>query len=222
MPLEPEELKVVTLCSYPAGDFPFRPDDHTASKMVKAVKGDPINGYFGLKLDAGYRKFDENNIHEYRRMVPDWMCHQILKRIEGSATIVPIPNSHVISADTQNFRTLALALAIAECSKGQLTALPALVFKEPQQKAREGGPRRPLDLYLKYKVIEQVQGQIVLMDDVKTNGGHLIGAKWAIEKNGPGKVILACAFGRTVREQVEDPVSVLDEILDAAFPFQPI
>jgi hypothetical protein len=40
-------LKLISICAYLTdGDVKWRPEDHRATKMVKAVKGDPIKGYF--------------------------------------------------------------------------------------------------------------------------------------------------------------------------------
>jgi hypothetical protein len=66
-----------------------------------------------------------------------------LDKIADKATIIPIPNSDIVSQTQGGFKTLELAKEIAARSGGRLTAVPALVFKEAQVKSRDGGPRSP-------------------------------------------------------------------------------
>jgi hypothetical protein len=73
-------------------------------------------------------------------------------------------------------RTLELACKIAEHGGGKLEVCPALVFSEAQKKSREGGPREASHFEKVYKVLQAIDGPIVLFDDVCTGGGHLIGA----------------------------------------------
>ena len=135
MPSASNELRVVSLCSYLTGDLKARSIDWPAIKMVKALKGDPINGYFDLSVDGVAHRFDKNNVSQFLDMVPRAMAAAILPRVEGTATLVPIPNSHVLKADEANFQTLKLAKGMAAASDGRLKADVALVFAEPQEKA---------------------------------------------------------------------------------------
>jgi hypothetical protein len=139
--------------------------------MVKALKGDPINGYFDLSVNGVAHRFNKNNVSQFLEMVPRAMAAAILPRVEGTATLVPIPNSHVLKPDEPNFQTLKLATGIAAASDGRLKADAALVFAEPQEKARKGGPRSATHLEDVYRIIGNVQGQIILVDDVCTMGG---------------------------------------------------
>jgi hypothetical protein len=65
MPSTPNELKVVSICSYLTGDLKPRSNDWPAIKMVKALKGDPINGYFELLVDGVAQRFDKNNSPDF-------------------------------------------------------------------------------------------------------------------------------------------------------------
>ncbi len=172
-------LKVVSLCSYLTDtDNPWRPEDHTALKMVKALKGDEIKGYFELSVGGVKRRFDNSTAHNFVALIPSVMCKAILAEIQGNATIVPIPNSDVTDPAQGGFKTRKLAEDIARLSGGRLTAVPALVFKRPQQKSRDGGPRSPYHFEGEYRVVKDVTGPIALIDDVVTGGGHIIGACW--------------------------------------------
>jgi hypothetical protein len=209
------ELRVVSLCSYLTGDLKARPIDWPAIKMVKALKGDPINGYFDLSVDGVSHRFNKDNVSQFLEIVPRAMASAILSRIEGTAILVPIPNSHVLRPDEPNFSTLKLATGIAAASDGCLKAAVALVFKEPQEKARKGGPRSAAHLEEAYRIIGNVEGPIVLVDDVWTLGGHLKAACWKLASS-RRSVILACTVAHTTHEHVDKPVGVQEHTIDLA------
>lgn len=221
MPSKPKELRAVSLCAYLTGDLKRRNPDWDAAKIVQAVKGDPIKGYFDLQVSGVQRRFNQANIQEFLGVLPRAMAGAILPRLSGDATLVPIPNSHVTDPRHADFPTLKLAREIADASGGRLVARPALVFREPQQKARKGGPRRPEYCESAYRIVENVDGDIVLVDDVCTTGGHLIGAVWKLADAGM-EVVLAATVGHTTHEYVEKPVSVQDYTLSLARPFDDI
>jgi hypothetical protein len=54
------ELKLVSICAYLTDvSVKWRDVDHTSSKMVKALKGDPIKGYLEHKIAGKVRRFDQ-------------------------------------------------------------------------------------------------------------------------------------------------------------------
>lgn len=203
-----DTLKLISLCDYLTDvEAEWRDQDHTASKMVKALKGDVINGYFEIPIAGKVTRFDQNNVHNFVARIPPALAKHIMRHCDGPATIVPIPNSHIVSPSTQGFKTLDLAKSIAQSSSGKFTVAPALVFKEPQDKARNGGPRHADYLEDAYKVIGNVSGPIILLDDVCTSGGHMIGAYRRLHGS-KSPVILACTFGRTTRTQRDNPIGL--------------
>ena len=209
----PSELKVVSLCSYlTETSIHWRPEDYSALKMVKALKGDELNGYFDAIVSGTRKQFNSANIDEFVKLIPKAMCKTILAEINGNATIVPIPNSGITDPRQQGFKTLGLAEDIARHSGGRLTAIPALVFKKQQQKSRDGGPRSPYHFESEYKIARDVSGPIVLVDDVVTGGGHLIGACWKL-KNHKRNIVLACTFGCSTKGQLPQPLSVRSQML---------
>jgi hypothetical protein len=215
-------LKLITLCSYlTTTDVKWRPADYDASKMVKALKGDPINRHFFHTVRGVRRRFDQSNIEEFLARIPIALAKHIGRHVDGPATVVPIPNSTVTTPAAEGFKTLALARAVAKHSKGQLTAMPALVFDKPQEKSRAGGPRSPLHFESSYRVVGKVNGPIVLLDDVCTSGGHMVGAYWKLSA-ADRPVVLACAFGRTTKEQLSPPIALREELLDTTHPFDDI
>jgi hypothetical protein len=218
MPSVPNELRVVSLCSYLTGELKARSIDWPAIKMVKALKGDPIKGYFELSVDGVTHRFDQQNVRKFLDVVPRAMASAILQRINGAATLVPIPNSHVVAPDTPNFSTFTLANGIAAASGGRLKAAAALVFIEPQEKARKGGPRGAGHLFGAYQVIGEIEGPVVLVDDVWTLGGHLKAACWKLESP-QRSTILACTVAHTTHEHIDKPVGVQEHTIDLSRPF---
>ncbi|MGY4399318.1 hypothetical protein [Bradyrhizobium sp. USDA 3315] len=215
MPLP--QLKLISVCAYLTDtDVKWRPEDYRASKMVKAIKGDPIKGYFSSQVGGKWRKYDQKTVQQFVARVPRALSANILRHYETAATIVPIPNSHVMAPDTAGFKTLELANKIAEHSNGLFKVEPALVFKEVQQKSREGGPRAPEHFEDAYKVIAEIEGPIILFDDVCTGGGHLIGAHWRLHNETDSPVVLACTFGRSTKEQRKNPVGLYAEDIDVS------
>jgi hypothetical protein len=208
------KLKLVSICGYLTDvSVKWRGIDHTSSKMVKALKGDQINGYFEHKIAGKVRRFDQANIKEFLDRVPPALAKLMARHVSTKATIVPIPNSHVVDVQSLNFRTLELAKAVAQSSNSQFQAVPALVFTEPQVKSREGGPRDPYHFENVYRIVTEVQEPIILLDDVCTSGAHMIGACWKL-KSPKYNVILGAAFGRTTDVQLSAPISVREETLD--------
>lgn len=208
-------LKLISLCAYLTDtDIEWRNEDYTAYKMVKALKGDQINGYFDYKVGGKMRRFDQSNVSEFVERIPRALARLIARHHPDEATLVPIPNSHVVSATTPRFKTLELAQKIAEQSAGKLTAVPALAFREVQAKSHKGGPRDPQHFEKAYKVLQRPKGSIILLDDVCTTGGHLVAAHWLLHRRPVSPIALACTFGRTTKEKLKQPIGLRTEDLD--------
>lgn len=208
-------LKLISLCAYLTDtDVEWRNEDYTAYKMVKALKGDLINGYFDYKVAGVMRRFDQSNVTEFVARIPRALARMIARHHPGEASIVPIPNSHVVSATTPRFKTLELARKLAEHSDGKLTVVPALAFREVQTKSREGGPREASHFEKAYKILQRPKGPVVLLDDVCTSGGHLVAAHRLLHREENSPIALACTFGRTTKEQLKQPIGIRAEDLD--------
>jgi len=208
------ELKGAAIVRYYTGDATPRGGDYDGIAMVKAVKGRTFNNFFYY----GGKKYDQTNAEEFAaNIAPAEMAKSILGRIANTATLVPIPNSHVIAENTEGFRTLSLAQRIAAMSAGRLTAVPALVFKEPQAKSSENGPRAASHFEQAYKLIYAIDGPIVLVDDVTTLGGHFVGACWKLAGIG-ASVEMASAFASTTHDQVPSPLAEHDFTYDLRRP----
>jgi hypothetical protein len=182
--------------------------------MVKAVKGRPITHPFHFKVGGQLRRFDQKNIEEFVERVPRALAKMLKRHVSGSATIVPIPNSHVTDVDDDGFRTLEIAEKIAESSGGQFSTVPALIFSEPQRKSSsQGGSRDPSHFQKVYRITTQLRGPIILFDDVCTSGAHLIGAYRRLHFPPRCSIAIACSFGRSTKVQLPAPVGEHQETL---------
>jgi hypothetical protein len=47
--------------------------------MVKAVKGEPFNGYFERRTASKVRRIDQSNVHEFKADVPRFIASSIAK-----------------------------------------------------------------------------------------------------------------------------------------------
>jgi predicted amidophosphoribosyltransferase len=146
--------------------------------------------------------------------IPRALAKMIKRHVDGPVTLVPIPNSHVTGVAAPDFKTLDLAKSVASASEGQFSVVPALVFKKPQIKSRKGGPRSAVHCEGAYRLASDVKGKIVLLDDVCTSGGHIIGAYRKLQALPAREIVLACAFGRSTKEQVHTPIGPREEVLD--------
>jgi pyrimidine operon attenuation protein/uracil phosphoribosyltransferase len=81
--------------------------------------------------------------------------------------------------------------------------------------AREdGGSRDPEVLYPNIMLTKALPpGQIILIDDIMTSGGHFTAASWKLnDHNRVPKLALAC--GRSLDSQIDDPFAVAPEDID--------
>jgi hypothetical protein len=211
-------LKTIWICPYLTTneDVDWRPFDHTATKMVKALKGIPFKGYFRASPAGESRRFDSFTAREFVPTIHKVLAGAILSRTRGDVTLVPIPNSKVTSVDYPEFATKSLAEGIAALGEGRLKCDPHLTFLEEQSSSHSGGGSRdPSYFEGAYKVEGRPTGQIVLVDDVLTSGAHLIGAYWKLSDLGCD-LPLAATWGRTVHEQREPKFRIVEDELDVS------
>ena len=98
--------------------------------------------------------------------------------------------------------------------KTHVVASPALRWIEEMQSARIGGPRDAIFLYKKLIVNTDLpDGDMVLIDDVYTTGGHLKASAWVLQDKGR-KILAAICCGRTTWQQLADPFAVENEMID--------
>ncbi len=207
----------VTYLSSRGTDIKWRNEDYTTMNMVKAIKGEPLKGYFEISLNGQTKRIDNANSSDFRKI-----CHQPLVRIIeasfiGPHVLVPIPSSKTTSVD-QEFTAKAIANQIAASKSNAFTCSPILFFKNEVQSSRAGGGRNPYSIEDNMALSASVDSKIILIDDVFTTGAHLKAACWKLHASGMNVVGAVC-FARTVFENSQPAFGHRSDKIDVSRPF---
>lgn len=213
-----EALRVFHFCSYitklPDGEKLIG-DEWDAMKLVKAIKGDPINGYatipqppahsFRLEeatRDGVFDAFARFAAPLFMPLLPDG----------ANYALVPIPSSKsVVGSDSSQTPPCRLATAFAATMNGRMVVHDMLRMKAAGESSRKGGTRNPRALYDNLQCIKPVSSMNhILIDDVLMSGGHLQAARALIEKAG-GKVVAAVCVANTIHEHTPASAFVRNE-----------
>lgn len=195
-------------------DPKWRPADYDINKLVKALKGEPFNGYARIYGRDG----------QWRHITPDtrplayetfaaWAAERLAALNLGSVVLVPVPSSSCTGYSVQTC-PLAMAQAIQARMRDVVTIGPWLRFAEPQPRSHEGGSRNQAVIRAALRCSERFRaGRIVLIDDVKTTGAHMLACTEKLREHG-AEVSTALVAGKTVWAQVENPYAVEPEDLE--------
>lgn len=204
-------LTVVSFATYLTNTHtPWRDEDHWALKFVKAVKGKPFGGYAWVRVAGEPKRLNQENAEE----AIDWfgiMAAEYLEdHVRDDIQLVPIPNSHCTKA-SEIPRTKRLALAIA--ARVGVHVLDGLRWKAAMTPSSKGGTRNPQDLYDNLiEVRKLADSKIILVDDVRTKGAHLVAAK-AFLRAKNAKCLMALCAGRTELAPEQNPFAVVEQDL---------
>ena len=194
----------------------MRPADYDATHLVKAVKGLSLNANaFSRVMIAGrWQKITEAN----KDLAMDWFAEWAAQHINALGVhrkiIVPVPSSKTTPSSPASFRTALLAQRISALCRNTLP-FPSLRFAAERPNSREeGGSRSAMTLYNEMVLTTRLPaGQLILLDDVLTGGGHLKASAWKIEGAG-GAVSEAICCGRSSEHQIDNPFEIPIEELE--------
>ena len=185
----------------------MRSTDYDATHMVKAVKGLDLspNAYTYVTIQGKSHKITNESKDDAISWFAEWAVFQIGGLGAGpNIILLPIPSSKTVVTSPEDYRTCRIANAIASLLPKSLVS-SALRFKTPLPNSREeGGSRDPHVLYPNMVLANVPPGDIVLIDDVMTSGGHFTAANWILADQGRTPV-LAVACGRSLETQVDNP-----------------
>jgi hypothetical protein len=194
--------------------------DYDATHMVKAVKGLPLNPNAYSRVLIGDRGVTITEANKDRAIdwFAEWAAGHINARGAHRKIIVPVPSSKSTLKSPPNFRTAVIAQKIASLCVNTLP-FPSLRFESERPNSREeGGSRSASALYPAMRLAAKLPaGELILLDDVLTGGGHLRAAAWKLEDAGSA-VQLALCCGRSLEAQLDDPFSVAPETVDITRP----
>lgn len=191
----------------------WRQEDWTANRIIKAVKGEPFNGYFKIKIGGKWTTFEQSNVEQFMPTLFRAVANKIGDLVKGEFALVPIPNSSATINDGADFRTFEHARAIAAIIGGRATAVPALRWNEAKIPAHEGGTRDPQAHFDNLRVVQKLTRPVVLFDDVLTTGGQMIASYRRLAKSGAAPV-LGAVIGRATKEQKESALGWHGEDLE--------
>jgi predicted amidophosphoribosyltransferase len=165
----------------------MRPADYKSTHLVKAVKGLELNpkAYTWVMIDGTNCKIVESNKDRAIKWFANWAAEKIAALGGQPKVLIPIPSSKTVVTSPEDFRTFKIAQEIA-ARVPNATATSLLRFVEPRPSSREeGGSRDPKILYQNMTLTKTLPpGQIILIDDIMTSGGHLIAASWELDDHG--------------------------------------
>jgi predicted amidophosphoribosyltransferase len=213
-------VTVVSFAQYlTRSEQPWRQDDWHSSKFIKAIKGEPVNGYALVPVSGIRRELRQANAGD----AADWfgeMAAEYLRGnpLKGSLVFVPIPNSSCTVKSRKPPSTYRLAEAIVSRLKNAIV-WDGLRLAVAMQKSRQGGTRDPQEIYDNLRITQAIpkDAGLVLVDDVRTTGAHMLAAHAKLIREG-GKVLLGICAGRTTWEQEPQPFAVATEGLEDFTP----
>ena len=211
-------LEVISFCSYLKTDdySVWRPQDHNATKFVKALKGEQLNGYayvpvLGVQCHLSNANLDDS-IEWFGHMAAHYMQQNGL---EPPFVLVPIPNSSAVSKSPKP-RTLKLAKAIAARLGNETKVADCLRWKKAIGSARKGGgTRNARILHENLVLIEELDEELphIMIDDALSSGGHLQACAAKLQSEG-ATVTKAFCGGDTVHEPPQDAFAIFRRELD--------
>lgn len=193
----------------------WRPADYNIRNLVKALKGEPFKGYSNIAFDGKTYIFTAADTAPAYKVWANWAASKLRDLKLGKVSLVPVPSSSQVQYG-QNTCPVRMADAIAELTPELAVVGNFLRHKAQQPKAHsEGGTRNPHSIaaVLASNVADKSR-PIVLVDDVKTTGGHLLAAASLLRNRGV-TVEHVLVAGRAVWDAVEDPYKVPAEDLEA-------
>src|SRR5450631_813948 len=174
------------------------------------MKGDGVKGWAEIPVPLGgaRRRLDAQNAG----VVFEWFGEMAAPHMaKGPVVFVPIPGSKAISPEEVRAGT-AYRLARALAARTDAVVEVLLWWKHPMQSSRSGGPRDPAILFANLEVNGAPSGDVVLIDDVCTSGGHLQAAAAAIEQQGADVLFAICA-AQSEQFETEEPFAVSEREL---------
>lgn len=186
--------------------------DYAARNLVAALKRREFNGYSNIKV--GQTNYHIDNTVEGQANALVVASRVIAQKIQDAgyeaARVVPIPASdHIDPCGEFTGRRLAEAI---QGINANFRAAPVLYFNEVQLKSADGGTRDPHEIKQHLRIAGDLDGPVVLLDDVCTTGGHLkAAARFLADLD--HEVEDAFVVGRTAWEKPEKMFAVERETI---------
>ena len=190
-------LDHVSYCRYLTQAGTWTQDHYKARAIVKAIKGEPFNGYANLPVGGRNRTLDEG----HPEVAFDWFVDQVAQTVDLSGKqhyfLVPIPDSKCTTTCNRSPKTVRLAQALS-ARIPQLRIWDELRFLREMPKSRESNMRNEDVLYRALSASSTPPtGRLILLDDVCTTGAHARAAARELMRMG-GSLPVSMSVARTM------------------------
>lgn len=199
--------------AYRIGGTGWRDADYNIRNLVKSLKGETFGGYSHITFAGKDYTFNAANTAPAYDAWAAWATTALRNLKLGKVTLVPVPSSSQ-TAYGQITCPVRMADAITTLDPKLASVGHFLCHKTAQTQAHRGGSRNQatIEAALACTVTDKSR-PVVLIDDVKTTGAHLLAAAHVLRQKGL-KVEHALVAGRAVWEAVPNPYQVTPEDLE--------
>ena len=171
---------------------------HSQSGCVSPAPEHPGSAFCDLR---GHRRpahrHDRFVVKKEARRFGDIAVDYLKGRLPNQVTLVPVPNGGCTVESTAAPRTLVLAQSIAARPNG-IVLWDGLRGNKLMTPSSQGGTRDPYELFENLAITKEMPAdRIVLVDDVRTRGAHLIAAKARLAEKGGDCFLAVCAGQET-------------------------
>jgi hypothetical protein len=192
----------------------WRPADYNVRNLVKALKGESFKGYSSLQLEGKTYTFTARETAPAYALWSHWAAAQLRDLKLGKVTLVPVPASDQVQYG-QITCPVRMANELAALVPEHAAVGNFLRHGTKQPRAhKEGGSRNSATIEAALVCnVTDTSLPVVLVDDVKTTGSHLLAAARALRRHGV-TVERTLVAGRAVWDAVPNPYQVAPEDLE--------
>lgn len=162
----------------------WRNTDFNMRNIVRGMKREAFNGYSDFVIGGETKRYDSSNIETFMPVLFNTIAQKIRETVQGPVSIVPVPSSNMAIGQTGPFRSVELATLLASRMGNGAKVVPALRWAYVRQKAHLiAGVRDPDQYEPILRLVDELDGPVMLFDDVMTSGSQMTACCRVLESN---------------------------------------